>query len=176
MAKLSGLALLLSVGAIVTTLSPRLPRGCQLDNTFDVVPANDGTTSRRWPLGELISIVAVLLDEYCMGSHGRTFSGKACKIHPRHRRPAAAAGLRAGAVCLSAQSFPQPRARQHLDGGACRGSALSYPVLAISPGRDHILHCGPAACGPRDPGALPATGISLEGDRAAATRARLEYP
>ena len=64
------------------------------------------------------------------------------KMDPRHRRPAGPPRLRAGAVCLSGQPFPQPCARQHLDGGAGRRRALPHHVLAISAGRDRVLYRG----------------------------------
>ena len=69
------------------------------------------------------------------------------KFRPRHRRPAGPPGLRAGAVCLSGQPFPQPRARQYLDGGAGRRPLLPHHVLAIPPGGDRVLHRGAGASG-----------------------------
>ena len=39
--------------------------------------------------------------------------------------------LRRDPVRLSAQPFPQPRARQHLDGCACHGRLLPHAVLAV---------------------------------------------
>ena len=97
------------------------------------------------------------------------------KIAPRHQRPAGPARLRAGAVRLSDQPFPQSRARQCLDGGACRRRLLPHPVLAISPGRDRVLRRRADPCRSRPLGALRPPAISLEGDRAAPARARPEH-
>ena len=108
-------------------------------------------------------------------SHGPPFPGTTDEIPPRHRRPAGSAGLRPGAVCLSGQPFPQPRARQYLDGCAGRRHLLPYGVLAISARRDRVLHRRAGPCRPRDLGAVPAPAIPLEGDRAAAARARPEH-
>src|SRR5258708_12347113 len=113
-------------------------------------------------------------DGLLIGSHDPA-SRTNNKTLPRHRRPADPSRLRAGVVCLSDQPFPQPRARQYLDGGARRMRPLPYAVRAVAPGWDGVLCRGPAPPRSRDLGALPAPGISLEGDRAPAARARLEH-
>ena len=98
------------------------------------------------------------------------------KIRSRHQPAAGPAHLRAGAVCLSGQPFPQSRARQYLAGCAGMGRPLPCPVLAVSAGRDHLLHRRAGSCRSRDLGALRAPAISLEGDRAVAARAGPKHP
>src|ERR1035437_7713308 len=162
MAGLSGFVVLLSGGAIVTMLSPRLPRRCQRRETTHagltssaVVPGERRDDARKACRDDSDKVVAdgiklyycrSIVDERSIGSHGPIFSRKDRKIHPRHQRPAGPSRVRAGAVCLSGQPFPQPRARQHFDGCACRRPLLPHRVLAISPGRDRILCRG---AGPR---------------------------
>ena len=51
------------------------------------------------------------------------------EIHPRHQRPAGPARLRAGAVRLSGQPFPQPCARQYFDGGAGHRRLATTPLF-----------------------------------------------
>src|ERR1035438_596887 len=73
------------------------------------------------------------------GSHGPLL-GQTGKIDPRHRPAAGPPRLRHGAVQLSGQSFPQPCARQYLDGGAGDRRLSPHFVLAIPPGCDRVLH------------------------------------
>ena len=124
---------------------------------------------------ELNSTIVDIVDDYSIGSHGLLFPGTIQTNRPRHQRPAGPARLRAGAVCLSGQPFPQPRARQYFDGCAGHRRQLSHRVLAVPAGRDRVLYrrAGPRRA--RDLGALRAPAISLEGDRAAAARAGLEH-
>ena len=136
-----------------------------------------GPRLRQWPLRELNSTIAGLWShDRSIGQHGCNYQGTDRQSSPRHRCPAGAPRLRAGAVRLSGQPFPQPRAWQYFAGRAGRRHRLPHRVLAIPTGSDDLLHRGSGACGPRHLGALPAPGISLEGDRAAAARARLEHP
>ena len=60
-------------------------------------------------------------------------SHRLTKFAPRHRRAAGPARLRAGAVRLSGQPFPQPRARQYLDGCAGRRRPLPHAFWQFLP-------------------------------------------
>ena len=86
---------------------------------------------------ELSTIIA---DTYLYESHGHLISRTTGKIDPRHRPAAGPACQRNGAVRLSGQPFPQPRARQCLDDGAREGRLHPHAILAISPHRGRVLH------------------------------------
>ncbi len=132
-----------------------------------------GTSTGMW---SLLNKTLTLREPNRPESHGRTRPSLARKISPRHQRAAGPSRLRAGVVCLSGQPFSQPRARQYLDGGACRRRLLSHRVLAVPSGRDRVLYRGAAPYRSRHLGAVRAPAISLEGDRAAAARARPQHP
>ena len=183
--------LLLSGGAIVTALSPRLPRGvstCREDKDASsaVVPANAGThdrdrvtpdtatcaneVTRRMELNPPLSPII-----HIHGSHGPPFRERLATsirgIGLRQVRLACGVVLFAYLV-----SHFLNHALGNISMEALATRRLSpHRVLAIPAGRDRVLHRVPGAHRSRHLGAVPAPAIPLEGDRAAAARARPEH-
>ena len=82
------------------------------------------------------------------------------RIRPRHRPAADPPRQRRGAVRLSGQPFPQPCARQYLDGGACHRRPYPHAVLAIPARHDRVLCRLPRSYRARHLGAVSSAGNS----------------
>src|SRR5437879_13785938 len=112
---------------------------------------------RQWKeLGN--SVADTVLDE----PHGLPFPRTIGILAPRHQPAADPARQWRGAVRLSGQPFHQPRARQHLDGGAGQRRLLAHAVLAIAAGHGRVLYRLLRSHRPRHLGAIRAAALPLE--------------